>query len=158
MGRIARTVGEDHAVRFESEDVFGRRVERYSDDVRVSLGLPNDVPLDPTIHDDDCPLANARVTFDAATADLGDEVPRLRVRGGPDLAGDGLRILGGRHQGGLHRPLRTNLDRQSPRVGAFHGGRLEGLQAILRAESALRMARVCTGLLYHETGRLDRLR
>src|SRR5207245_7398742 len=147
----------DHAVLFESEDFVGRRIERHSDDVRVSLGLPDDVPLDPTIYDDDGPFAKARVTFDLATADLGDEVPRLRVRGGTDLARDGLRVLGGRHQGSLHRPLRTNLNREGPRVGALQRGGLVRFQKVRQAEGAPRMAWDGTGLLHHEPGRLDRL-
>src|SRR5207245_9325310 len=105
MGRIARTVGEDHAVRFESEDFVGRRIEPHSDDVRVSLGLPDDVPLDPTIYDDDGPFAKARVTPARATADLADQVPRLRVRGGTDRARDGPRALPTGHRGSL--PART---------------------------------------------------
>src|SRR5256712_6298738 len=138
-------------------DVVGRRIEGHPDDVRVSLGFPDNVALDATIHDDDGPLANAGVTFDLATADLGDEVPRVRVRGGPDLTRAGLQVPGGRHQGGLHRPLRTNLDGESPRVGALHGGGRVGFQEIRQAEDAPRMAWDGTGLLHHEPGRLDRL-
>src|SRR5438094_8110793 len=111
MGRIARTVGEDHAVRFESEDVVRRGVERNSDDVRVSLGLADNVPLDATIHDDDGPFAQARVTYDLATADLGDEVECVRVRSSPALASDRLEVLGHMRQGRLPHHLSTNLDR-----------------------------------------------
>src|SRR2546428_5436836 len=41
-------------------DVVGRRIEGHPDDVRVSLGFPDNVALDATIHDDDGPLAKDR--------------------------------------------------------------------------------------------------
>src|SRR2546429_6563293 len=53
MGRIARTVGEDHAVRFESEDVVRRPVVPHSADLRLSMGLADNAPLDLAIPADD---------------------------------------------------------------------------------------------------------
>src|SRR2546426_4971763 len=156
MGRIPGTVGQDDSIRLVRQDFVRGRVVRYANHVCIPLGLADDVSLHAAIDHDEGPFSGTGIPFDPPTTHLADEVPRVGVRRLADLADDGVDVLFGGADRGLHRPFRSNLDRESADARPLNRWSLIGPQEFGNAARTPRMARSAAPLRYAQSRSLDR--
>src|SRR5256714_13955087 len=158
VGGISGAVRQDDAIGFQGEDLVRGRVVGHPDHLGVALSLPEDISLHTAVDHDDRALPWTRVSFEGRAARFRDEIPGFWMGGGTDFLRDLIHVLVRRHEGRLHRSLRSDSDRERARVGALDRGCLMPLQEVSEAHRAPGMTRGRASLLHDEPRRLDRLR
>src|SRR5256714_4785897 len=158
VGGISGAVRQDDAIGFQGEDLVRGRVVGHPDHLGVALSLPEDISLHTAVDHDDRALPWTRVSFEGRAARFRDEIPGFWMGGGTDFLRDLIHVLVRRHEGRLHRSLRSDSDCERARDGTLDRGCLMPLQEVSEAHRAPGMTRGRASLLHDKPRRLDRVR